>query len=223
MLLYAITQRSLFEGDEDARLAALLAQTRNLARGGIPYLQIREKDLPLPALRSLAASIVSAVRAENSSMKILLNGPASIALETGCEGIHLSSAASSDAALAVMRAYQRAGRQPIISAACHDMDELRERSRYAHLLLFAPVFEKVTPCCVIHGVGLASLSQAVQAAQGTPVLALGGVNVQNAQACRDAGAAGIAAIRLFLHEDWRSLVPAQATRSGMLEEATHSE
>lgn len=208
MLLYAITQRSLFPGDETERSAALLAQARALAGGGIHYLQIREKGLPQSALQSLAAAIVTAAQSEASQMKILLNGPAAMAIECGCDGVHLSSAASPGAALAARQLYRRAGRECVISAACHTLHEVGERSHYADLLLFSPVFEKITPQGVIHSVGLSALSGAVTSAHGVPVLALGGVTAQNAGSCTAAGAKGIAAIRLFLHEEWKPLIHA---------------
>ena len=81
-----------------------------------------------------------------------------------------------------------------------------EAGRYADLLLFSPIFEKVDAKSVIQGVGLSALSQAVATAKAVPVLALGGVTAQNARHCLAAGAAGVAAIRLFMGEGWISLV-----------------
>lgn len=205
MLLYAITRRSCLAEDEIARTQALQIQALRLAKGGVHYLQIREKDLPLAVLRSLSASIVEMVRPEASQIKILLNGPPAVAAEAGCDGVHLTSKATIDAAIAARELFSRLGRPCVISAACHSTQEVQTRSKYADLLLFAPVFEKAAPPGVIPGVGLAALSEAVRAAQPGPVLALGGVTAHNAIQCIEAGAAGIAAIRLFMGEDWKPL------------------
>jgi thiamine-phosphate pyrophosphorylase len=65
----------------------------------------------------------------------------------------------------------------------------------ADFAVFAPVFEKGNA----RPAGLEGLREACRAS--IPVLALGGVTLQNAQACLDAGAAGIAGIRLFQEHD----------------------
>ena len=64
----------------------------------------------------------------------------------------------------------------------------------ASFAVLAPIFEKVATGAT--GIGLDVLREAC-AASRLPVLALGGVNLANARACLDAGAAGIAGIRLF--------------------------
>ena len=43
-LLYYITDRSQFRGDESARRRALLAKVAEAAHAGIDYIQLREKD-----------------------------------------------------------------------------------------------------------------------------------------------------------------------------------
>jgi thiamine-phosphate pyrophosphorylase len=55
--------------------------------------------------------------------------------------------------------------------------------------------------------GLAKFREACQAAAPLPVFALGGVTSANARQCVEAGAAGVAAIRLFMgkSEGWRPL------------------
>jgi thiamine-phosphate pyrophosphorylase len=80
----------------------------------------------------------------------------------------------------------------VITRSCHTgEDVLRAESEAADFAIFAPVFEKKGEVPT----GLASLREACQAK--IPVLALGGVTLQNARSCLEAGAAGIAAIRLF--------------------------
>jgi thiamine-phosphate pyrophosphorylase len=206
MLLYAITQRSLFPGNEEARQDALIHLARTLAQSGVHYLQIREKDLPPSRLKSLATAIVKAAHSENTQMRLLLNGPAAIAFEAGCHGIHLASDVPEEEARKARKLFAQAGRDCTVSAACHTVEDVRSRAAYADLLLFSPVFEKATPGSMIPGVGVAALSQAVVEAKGVPVLALGGVTAMNAAVCKAAGARGIAAIRLFLNQEWRPLL-----------------
>ena len=223
MLLYAITSRRALPGDDAEQRRRLVTLALSWAGGGVDYIQIREKDLPLPELQSLTAQIVEAVRSTASDTRVLLNGPAQIALAAGADGVHLPSTpglepagkptmvgTAGTAVRAADGAYERAGREAIVSAACHSPEEIR-RASGASLLLFSPVFEKVTAQKVTNGQGLAALRSAVAIAAPIPVIALGGVTEKNAAACIENGAAGIAAIRLFIGDAWRSLVSVQST------------
>jgi thiamine-phosphate pyrophosphorylase len=213
MLLYAITNRRLLEGDENAKRDRLVELAGIWARGGVDSIQLREKDLPLTELQFLAARMVQAVRSSKNKTRILVNGPAQLALDVGADGVHLHANAGPAAVRAAQQVYARANLEPVISAACHSPDEIRQAAG-ASLLLFSPVFEKVTFQGYTRGQGLAALRAAVDFANPTPVLALGGVTEKNAAACVQAGAAGVAAIRLFLSDAWRALLdvsqPSQA-------------
>lgn len=200
MQLYAITNRHLLPGSETQHNTALVELTRQWAQTGVDYIQIREKDLNPSELFALIRQIVAAVRNENQTTRILLNGPAEIALESEADGIHLPADAPSEAAEQARELFRQAGREAAISRSCHNLEEIR-KANGASLILYAPVFEKITPQGKLPGHGLQALTEAVQAAGNIPVFALGGVTKQNAPACVAAGAAGIAAIRIFLEKD----------------------
>jgi thiamine-phosphate pyrophosphorylase len=98
-------------------------------------------------------------------------------------------------------------RDPVIGVSAHSIDQvLYAEAHVANFAVLAPIFEKVQTNA--GGIGLSLLRAAslpmappgnVEApyAGGFRVLALGGVNLANAEACLQSGAAGIAGIRLF--------------------------
>ena len=217
MLRYAITDRIRFPGDEPARQAALLAQAARLAAEGIDYLQLREKDLSAAALASLARRLLATLRANSTrpAPKLLINSRADIAIATGADGVHLTSAPGSLTSAEVRTLYAAASLpEPIVSLSCHTLAEVARAASFAPderptLILFGPVFEKVIAedrapekslgdKKISPGTGLDLLRAACAAAAPVPVLALGGINCSNTDDCLDAGAAGVAAIRLFL-------------------------
>lgn len=207
MQLYAITDRRFF-----ARPEELLEQVILWAESGVDYVQIREKDLPADALTALTVQIVGMVRAAGSHTRVLLNGAPEIAAATGCDGVHLTSSIADDVIASARAALRDALTDPVISVSCHTISEVeRARDRGATLALFAPVFEKRVgtekrvDAEILPGQGLTALREACRVAAPMPVFALGGVTVSNANDCVDAGAAGVAAIRLFVAEGWRDL------------------
>jgi thiamine-phosphate pyrophosphorylase len=202
MYLYAITDRRLFASRE-----ALIEKAAQWSRGGVGYVQIREKDLSAAELAELARALIVAIRAAGSSTRVLLNGPAEIAAETGCDGVHLTSDFASHAIAAAKAGMSKTVAEPVISVSCHTLAEVEAaRDQGAMLALFAPVFEKRIGAEAALGQGLPVLAAACRAASPMPVFALGGVSPGNAGECMEAGAAGVAAIRLFASEDWRSLL-----------------
>ena len=95
-LLYYITGRSEFRGDESARRRALLAKIAEAARAGVDYIQLREKDLSTRELETLAREAVTFVR-ENQpdpghglpATRLLINSRTDVALAVGADGVHL--------------------------------------------------------------------------------------------------------------------------------------
>jgi thiamine-phosphate pyrophosphorylase len=205
MFLCAITGGHDPAATLSQRLDHLVDQARSWARGGVQLIQIREKDLTPADLLELSTAAVAAVREHSSATRVLVNGPAALAHAAGADGVHLRSHASHDAIQAARHTFHP--QAPIISVACHtSADVVRIRNFAADFIVFAPVFGKRLPGGEsLPGAGLALLAEACTAAGHVPVLALGGVTADNASGCIAAGAAGIAAIRLFQQDDWRLL------------------
>jgi thiamine-phosphate pyrophosphorylase len=240
MLLYAIANRgSLDENDEK-----LVHLSANWASEGVNWIQIREKSTPYEELLPLTARVVEAARRANGGTggrtRVLVNAGLAastpVALESGADGVHVPGGLAPEDladAIAEIRSQWATRRpspsRPAISVACRAADDVRAaREAGASLALFAPVFEKPLPGgSSLPGKGLEALADACRAGRQPasrpelPVLALGGVTLANAAQCVAAGAAGIAAIRLFWEQDpnpdrdWRSLAGTAAGAIGM--------
>lgn len=214
-LLYYITDRTAFPGDESNRRRCLLDKIQEAAKAGVDYIQLREKDLSTRDLESLAkeaVAIVQKLRAENRELRtaLLINSRADVALALQADGVHLRSVDISPedvrevlcGAGAIAR--QLSPRNPLIAVSCHSPAEVAQAAASkANFAVFAPVFEK-NDAPGVHPAGLTLLAQACRT--NIPVLALGGITLANARSCLEAGAAGIAAIRLFQENDSADVV-----------------
>lgn len=200
MLRYAITSRTLYPGDELQQQAALVRQAARWASDGIGLIQLREKDLPAAALTVLARTILQSIALAGSATRLIINSRPDIALATGAHGVHLPASPEELTPTQVRDLYANANLPaPIITVSCHTLEDVsRARQNKADAVLFAPVFEKtVSGEIVAPGQGLDRLRAACAAASPITVYAMGGVTLENAQSCLDAGAVGIAGIRLF--------------------------
>jgi thiamine-phosphate pyrophosphorylase len=202
-LLY-ITDRKQFPGDEKARERALLAKIAEATRCGIDFIQLREKGLPARDLETLARAARLAIESREQKTALLINSRSDIALACGAAGVHLP--ANDLLPSEVRKIWAKAGQatRPSITVSCHSADDVaRAASEGADFAVFAPVFGKkdaphTSPA------GLDGLREACR--QKIPVLALGGVTLANGRACLEAGATGIAAIRLFQENDIADVV-----------------
>jgi thiamine-phosphate pyrophosphorylase len=217
-LLYYITDRTAFPGDEPTRRQRLLDKIAEAASQGIDYIQLREKDLSTRDLESLAREAIRIIgRAKKLATDhwplttaLLINSRTDVAIATAADGVHLRSndispqevrAAWQGSCGAGALAREISPRKPLIAISCHSPQEVAKAiANQATLAVFAQVFEKTNT----QPTGLEALRQACQAK--IPVLALGGVTLQNAQSCLQAGAAGIAAIRLFQENEIDKIV-----------------
>ena len=196
--------------DEPSRRQELLEKIAEAARAAVDYIQLRERDLTARELERLAAQAVDVVRGSHS--KLLINSRVDIALAVGAHGVHLRS---NDMAASEARAIwaKSANRTDcVIGVSCHSLaDVLSAEAHGADFVVFGPVFGKLGSSepptgvdAIRQIVGRAGpVDHKVEAGQSLrmPVLALGGVTIENTASCLRAGAAGVAGIRLFQEGD----------------------
>lgn len=222
-LLYYITDRKQFPGDEDFRRAALLGKIAEAARAGVNYIHLREKDLSTRELETLAREVADLVREHSPRTRLLINSRTDVALVTVAEGVHLRAddVTPGDARGIVEIASHRrltltrtmtmtmTMTRFLVAASCHTVaDVLRAESEGADFAVFGPVFGK-SGAPETQPTGLVALSNACKVR--LPVFALGGVTMKNAASCLKAGAAGVAGIRLFQGNKIEDIVRALQT------------
>jgi thiamine-phosphate pyrophosphorylase len=164
-------------------------------QAGVDLVQIREKDLETRELVKLAECAVEAAKGTGSS--IIVNDRMDVALAVGAAGVHLGTQSIPVRAVGEVLKDRSDTQQFIVGASCHSLGEaLEAESAGADYLLLGPIFE--TPSKAPYGppLGLAKLQEGAARVK-IPLLALGGISVDRVKACLEAGASGIAGIRIF--------------------------
>lgn len=190
-LVYLITDRHSLQPPrpECTIVTSLVEFIEQAFAAGIDFLQIRERDLPARDILSISEAAVRIARKTEAC--VMVNDRADVARCAGA-GVHLTTRS-----LSVATIRNVFGPEMIIGASTHNLEEaVAAEHGGAHFLVFGPVFETFSKRSHGPPVGVASL-RAVARIVRIPVLALGGITLENFHETLDAGAAGIAAISLF--------------------------
>lgn len=161
----------------------ILATARRAVADGVDMIQVRERDLEARPLLELVREIVGIAR--DGETLVLVNDRLDVALAAGADGVHLPS---NGLPVSEVRPHVR-----VLGVSTHSLDEAqRAEEAGADFVVFGPVFESPgkTP------VSLEPLRE-LTAKIKIPVLGIGGITPANAREVVEAGAGGIAAIRMF--------------------------
>ena len=217
-ILCYVTDRRAFSKDHelDAR-EALLHKIQEAAAAGVDWIQVREKDLSGKECAALTSTAIERVARRSTrkqgTTRILVNDRLDVALSQAAGGVHLG-----ENSLPVEKARKLADSRIrpqdfLIGVSCHSVQAATAAAKGgANYIFFGPVF--ATPSKAAYGApqGLARLAEVCRAVS-LPVVAIGGITLDNAASCLSAGASGIAAIRLFQEaQDVASLVKTLRTQ-----------
>ncbi len=172
-----------------AWIEALHAQVEAAVEAGVDFVQIREPDLETAELSALVRSI--AIKCRATITKVLVNDRLDVALAANAAGVHLKEASFSPEQV---RRLTPAGF--LIGCSVHTPLTAAAR-RSADFLVAGTVLPTVSKRATDY-LEWKGLEKVVDAARGTPVLGIGGLDVASMPKVAATGAAGVAAVGAFI-------------------------
>lgn len=178
--LYAITP-------DETDSAELLREARLALQGGVRVLQYRNKSATAALKRQQAQALRELTR--EFTVTFIVNDDAQLAAETEADGVHLGG---EDGSIATARSLL--GGDRIIGVSCYNraplaLEAARQGADYVAFGAFFP--SSVKPGAVKADV---TLLQTVRQELSIPIVAIGGITVQNGAALIEAGADALAVI-----------------------------
>ena len=156
--------------------------------GGARVLQLRAKDLPSGPFLYLADTLVALAGAYSGT--IIVNDRVDVAKLSGATGVHLGQED-----LAPFAAREQLGPAAIIGFSTHSVAQVEAAiGQPVSYIAVGPVFGTSTKDTGYSAVGLELVATAAGLAGATPIVAIGGVTLDNARSAIDTGAAAVAVI-----------------------------
>ncbi len=143
-----------------------------------------------------AAAVVQLAHRQHAS--VVINDRADLARLSGADGVHVGQ---EDLAPSAVRSL--VGEDAIVGLSTHTPDQVdRAVLEPVSYVAVGPVFGTSTKATGFHPIGLEMVraSARVARSRGLPLVAIGGVTIENAQSVLDAGAASVAVISDLLAE-----------------------
>jgi thiamine-phosphate pyrophosphorylase len=173
------------DGTFSRNQARWLAHAAHWIAEGVDLVQIRERDLDARDLAELTRKVL---RIPNPlGTRILVNDRADVAAACEAHGVHLRDGSINP------EKFSRPGF--LVTVSCHRVEDA-QNIRGAGFVLLAPVFKALSKVDPTPALGTGAITEFTRRSP-IPVLALGGINEDNARLCVSAGAAGIAGITCF--------------------------
>ncbi len=180
LLLYAVTDQSWLEGH------TLYEQVEKAIRGGVTFVQLREKNLEQEAFLREAKEIQGLCR--SYGIPFVINDNVALAREIGADGVHVGQ---SDMKAQDVRAIL--GKDKIIGVSAQTVEQAllaqRQGADYLGVGAVFPTGSKADAVEVDHQV-LQDICRAVD----IPVIAIGGITEENVTTLAGSGICGIAVI-----------------------------
>ena len=180
----------------DIRLSGLshAEQVARLTEAGAGLIQLREKQLSPCEFYHQAAQALGVARKRGA--RIVINDRVDIALALGADGVHLGQYDLPPEAARFLL-----GDRAIIGFSTHNVDQaLRGATLPVNYLAIGPIFPTSSKTNAEPEVGLEGLRKLRRAMGHIPLLAIGGISLENVDQVLEAGADAVAVITAALKD-----------------------
>ena len=175
-------------------------------RGGVNLVEVRAHALGEPGLLALAREIVGVVA---SRAIVVINGPESVALESGADGVHLPEKSATNRSII--------SQSLIVGRSVHSLESAQTAAAEGvDYVILGTVYPSAS-----HPGGRTvgtELVATVTAEISIPVIGIGGITAENAGDVVAAGAAGVAVIGAIIEADNPHEAAVELARSVSLQE-----
>lgn len=175
-----------FITDAELSKAGNLSDVRDAISANTSVIQYRNKDVSEEEMIEEARKIKELCRGK---AKLIINDHVNVALEVNADGVHLGQSDTTHE-----NARTQLGDEKIIGVTVHNLEEaISAEKKGANYLGVSPVFETSTKKDAGKVMGV-KLIKEIKSECTLPLIAIGGITLENAKSVIDAGADGLCAI-----------------------------
>lgn len=183
--LYLVTDRCL-AGNRS--LAWIVDQA---IQGGVTMVQLREKETTTRNFLAQAQALIGLLRPQG--IPLIINDRVDIALAVDADGVHVGQ---TDMPWRALR--KLLGPEKIIGLSIENEEQAREANQMEiDYIGLSPIFSTSTKTDTAPPLGLVGI-QKIRAISRHPIVAIGGISLNNASAVIEAGADGIAVVSAII-------------------------
>jgi thiamine-phosphate pyrophosphorylase len=193
-LLCYVTDRRSLAGEPELSLKLQIKKIELAAKAGVDWIQLREKDL---SVRELVKLGKQAMMLAGSGTSVVVNDRVDAACAAGARGVHLGEHSLPVEETRRLLSERFPKDNFCLGVSAHSLERARQAEEAgADYVIFGPIYATPSKASFGEPQGVARLRELCRQLK-IPVLAIGGIKLENAAECFRAGALGIAAIRLF--------------------------
>ncbi|MDD2585819.1 MAG: thiamine phosphate synthase [Syntrophomonadaceae bacterium] len=186
--LYLVTDRELLQGRD------LLTEVRKAIKGGVSMVQLREKSISSLDFYNLAVALKEEL--SHYQVPLIINDRLDIALAVDADGLHIGQ---DDLPFSVAR--RLLGPDKILGLSVTTLEEAREGEKLGATYFGAgPAFYTATKADAAAPMGCQVL-KVIKETMTTPVVAIGGINMDNIERVKETGVEGVAVVSALMGQE----------------------